>query len=39
MGKSVGFTLDEIRDMLDLYDLGDGQRRSYGSRCVVSRTS
>jgi DNA-binding transcriptional MerR regulator len=25
MGKSVGFTLEEVRDMLDLYDLGDGQ--------------
>jgi DNA-binding transcriptional MerR regulator len=25
MGKSVGFSLDEIRAMLDLYDLGDGQ--------------
>jgi DNA-binding transcriptional MerR regulator len=25
MGKSVGFSLDEVRDMLDLYDLGDGQ--------------
>ncbi|PLX37507.1 MAG: transcriptional regulator [Hyphomicrobiales bacterium] len=25
MGKRVGFSLDEIRDMLDLYDLRDGQ--------------
>ena len=25
MGKSVGFSLDEVREMLDLYDLGDGQ--------------
>jgi len=25
MGKNVGFSLEEIRDMLDLYDLGDGQ--------------
>jgi DNA-binding transcriptional MerR regulator len=25
MGKSVGFSLEEIRSMLDLYDLGDGQ--------------
>jgi DNA-binding transcriptional MerR regulator len=24
MGKAVGFSLDEIREMLDLYDLGDG---------------
>jgi DNA-binding transcriptional MerR regulator len=23
MGKSVGFSLEEIREMLDLYDLGD----------------
>src|SRR5580704_9220005 len=27
MGKSVGFSLEEVREMLDLYDLGDGQRR------------
>jgi DNA-binding transcriptional MerR regulator len=26
MGKRVGFSLDEVREMLDLYDLGDGQR-------------
>ena len=25
MGKCVGFSLEEIRAMLDLYDLGDGQ--------------
>jgi DNA-binding transcriptional MerR regulator len=25
MGKSVGFSLDEIGEMLNLYDLGDGQ--------------
>ena len=25
MGKSVGFSLEEILSMLDLYDLGDGQ--------------
>lgn len=25
MGRSVGFSLDEIREMLDLYDLGDRQ--------------
>jgi DNA-binding transcriptional MerR regulator len=25
MGKSVGFSLEEIGAMLDLYDLGDGQ--------------
>ena len=25
MGKRVGFSLDEVREMLDLYDLGDGQ--------------
>jgi DNA-binding transcriptional MerR regulator len=26
MGKSVGFSLEDVREMLDLYDLGDGQR-------------
>jgi DNA-binding transcriptional MerR regulator len=26
MGKIVGFSLEEVREMLDLYDLGDGQR-------------
>jgi DNA-binding transcriptional MerR regulator len=26
MGRAVGFSLEEVRDMLDLYDLGDGQR-------------
>jgi DNA-binding transcriptional MerR regulator len=25
MGRSVGFSLDEIREMLDLHDLGDRQ--------------
>ena len=25
MGKSVGFSLEDVRAMLDLYDLGDGQ--------------
>lgn len=25
MGKSVGFTLEDVREMLDLYDLSDGQ--------------
>jgi DNA-binding transcriptional MerR regulator len=25
LGKRVGFSLEEIRGMLDLYDLGDGQ--------------
>src|SRR5205814_3726593 len=25
MGKSVGFSLEEVREMLDLYDVGDGQ--------------
>lgn len=25
MGKRVGFSLEEVREMLDLYDLGDGQ--------------
>jgi DNA-binding transcriptional MerR regulator len=39
MGKSVGFTLEEVREMLDLYDLGDGQvtqlkvaREKFGER-------
>lgn len=27
MGKNVGFSLEEIREMLDLYDIGDGGRR------------
>lgn len=26
MGKKVGFSLEEVREMLDLYDLGDGQQ-------------
>jgi DNA-binding transcriptional MerR regulator len=26
MGKRVGFSLEEVREMLDLYDLGDRQR-------------
>jgi DNA-binding transcriptional MerR regulator len=26
MGKCVGFSLEEVREMLDLYDLGDGRR-------------
>jgi DNA-binding transcriptional MerR regulator len=25
MGKRVGFSLEEVREMLDLYDIGDGQ--------------
>jgi len=25
MGRRVGFSLDEVREMLDLYDIGDGQ--------------
>ena len=25
-GKRVGFSLSEIREMIDLYDLGDGRR-------------
>ena len=24
-GKAVGFSLEEVREMLDLYDVGDGQ--------------
>ncbi|NRB14409.1 MAG: MerR family DNA-binding transcriptional regulator [Rhizobiales bacterium] len=26
LGKNVGFSLDEIKEMLDLYDLRDGQK-------------
>ena len=26
LGKRVGFSLEEVREMLDLYDLGDGQK-------------
>ena len=26
IGKRVGFSLGEIREMMDLYDLGDGRR-------------
>jgi DNA-binding transcriptional MerR regulator len=35
-GKRVGFSLGDIRDMLDLYDLGDGQQtqlRVTAERC------
>lgn len=35
-GKSVGFSLDEIGEMLDLYDLGDSrttQRQVMAQRC------
>jgi DNA-binding transcriptional MerR regulator len=35
-GKSVGFSLDEIGELLNLYDLGDGrvkQRTMTASRC------
>jgi DNA-binding transcriptional MerR regulator len=27
MGKRVGFSLEEVREMLDLYDLGDGRHK------------
>lgn len=27
LGKAVGFSLDDIREMIDLYDLGDGGAR------------
>jgi DNA-binding transcriptional MerR regulator len=35
MGKSVGFSLEEVREMLDLYDLGDGQQTQL--RVALSR--
>ena len=31
-GKTVGFSLEEVREMLDLYDLGDGRSPSSRSR-------
>ena len=41
-GKRVGFSLDEIREMLDLYDLQDGQeaqlrvsRRKFAERITI----
>jgi len=41
-GKRVGFSLDEIREMLDLYDLQDGQvaqlrvsRRKFAERIAI----
>jgi DNA-binding transcriptional MerR regulator len=37
MGKRVGFSLDEVREMLDLYDLGDGQTTQLGAALVKFR--
>jgi DNA-binding transcriptional MerR regulator len=36
-GKRLGFSLAEIRDWLDLYDLEDGQRRQYEVLLTESR--
>ena len=35
VGKSVGFSLEEVREMLDLYDLRDGQQTQL--RVALSR--
>src|SRR5215471_5939816 len=35
MGRNVGFSLDEVREMLDLYDLGAGRP----TRAAPSRAS
>ena len=33
LGKKVGFSLDEIKDMLDLYDLREGDTAQLEWRC------
>ncbi|MES2755112.1 MAG: MerR family DNA-binding transcriptional regulator [Pseudomonadota bacterium] len=37
-GKRVGFSLTEIRDLLDLYDLGDGRRAQRAQTLEHCRT-
>lgn len=37
-GKRVGFSLTEIRELLDLYDLGDGRRMQRAETLAHCRT-
>ncbi|MBL3568071.1 MerR family DNA-binding transcriptional regulator [Rhodovulum sp. BSW8] len=36
-GKRFGFSLEEIRQMLDLYDLDDGQETQFRRTCELAR--
>lgn len=36
-GKRFGFTLEEIRQLLDLYDIGDQQRTQLRRACELGR--
>ncbi|PWR18986.1 MerR family transcriptional regulator [Zavarzinia compransoris] len=36
-GKRVGFSLAELRDILDLYDLGDGQTEQIRRTLLIAR--